>query len=94
MLIKAYILAGALAGVALGNPLTTRPGYEAGFCRTAPLSDEQRQQDRQIMAGVRANAAVMAGSDFNVTVPVYFHVVSKSKSEEEGYLSVSNTIMW
>lgn len=93
MLTKAYFIAGTLAGAALGNPLATRPGYEAGFCRTAPLSDEQRQQDRQIMAGARANAVALSASEFNVTVPVYFHVVSKSESEEEGYLSVRNIFL-
>lgn len=91
MQIKTTLIAITLAATtATANPLLNSV-QQGGFCGTAAPSEEERQASRSALAQVAASFAPQADA-FNVTVPVYIHVVAADKTVQGGYLAVRESI--
>lgn len=86
MQFKAALITATLVASASANPLLGSI-QKGGFCGTAQPTEEQRQESRNALAQVAASFAPQVA--FDVTVPVYFHVLAADKTVKGGYLAVS-----
>lgn len=85
MLPNIYLIFGVVGTACWGNAAATLTGPA---CRTPAMHPEAKQESRVAMAQNAANAIQARMSGDIIQIPTYFHVVAKSKSVQDGYLSV------
>lgn len=86
MLPKSLLLIGASGTACMGFTLDT--AFKGPSCATTPLMPAEKQVARVAMAENKASALQARMTGEIIQVPTYFHVVAKSKSVKDGYLSV------
>lgn len=89
MLPNIYLSFGVIGAACWGQSAATLTGPS---CRTPAMHPEAKQESRVAMAQNAANAINSRMSGDIIQIPTYFHVVAKSKSVQDGYLSVRSLV--
>lgn len=88
MAFKSLFLATLLAGTALAGPICQRDAAQHIKCGTRKPTAQQKAALKKVAAAELQGANVnFAQAD--ISVPVYVHVIAKSESRNDGYMSVS-----
>lgn len=85
MVFKSLLLAGVMATTALSAAVESQPKR----CGDIPPSAEFRNAMQQM--SVMESSLTTTASQAPIVINTYVHVLAKSKSEKDGYLSVSST---